>query len=146
MKNIKQILKYAYESQRGNQLLLITFFALKKITEKGFMDELEKNYGIFIEVDKFVQDMKQKLKEIKSFKDLYEYIGSEFGKDKTELELIIEGYAKAKEKGYIRAPYPKKNYNNNYQNYNYRNGGGRGYNNIYNNNQYGFNNQYGYYH
>ena len=146
MKNIKQILKYAYESQRGNQLLLITFFALKKIAEKDFMDELEKNYGIFIDVDKFVQDMKQKLKEIKKFKDLYEYIGSEFGKDKTELELIIEGYAKAKEKGYIRAPYPKKNYNNNYQNYNYRNGTGRGYNNIYNNNQYGFNNQYGYYH
>ena len=138
LQNIDEILKYAYESQRGNQLLLITFFALKKIAEKGFMDELEKNYGIFVEVDKFVQDMKQKLKDIKSFKDLYEYIGSEFGKDKTELELIIEGYKKAKEKGYIRSSYPKKNYNNNYQNYNYRNGRGRGYNNIYNNNQYGY--------
>ena len=38
----KDILKYVYESQRGNNLLLITFFAQKKIEEKGFMDELRK--------------------------------------------------------------------------------------------------------
>ena len=44
LQNQDEILKYAYESQRGNQLLLITFFALKKMEENGFMDELEKNY------------------------------------------------------------------------------------------------------
>ena len=38
----KEFLKYVYESQRGNNLLLITFFAQKKIEEKGFMDELRK--------------------------------------------------------------------------------------------------------
>ena len=146
IKNIHEILKYAYKSQRGNQLLLITFFALKKIGEKDFMDELEKNYGIFIEVDKFVEKMKQKLQEIKTFKSLYKFIGSDIAKGKTELELITEGYAKAKEKGYIRAPFQKKNYNNNYQNYNYRNNKSRGYNNqyVYNNQSY-YNNQYGYY-
>jgi len=144
IKNIDEILKYAYKSQRGNQLLLITFLALKKIGEKDFMDELEKNYGIFIDVDKFVQEMKQKLNDIKTFKDLYEYIGSEFGKDKTELELIIDAYTKAKEKGYIRAPFSKRNYNNNYQNNSYRNNRNMGYNNIYNN-QYRYNNQYGNY-
>ena len=39
--NLNDVLKYAYESQRGNQLLLITFYALKKIKENGFMEELE---------------------------------------------------------------------------------------------------------
>ena len=102
LQNQDEILKYAYESQRGNQLLLITFFTLKKMEEKGFMEELEKNYGIFLEVDKFVDDLKNKLNEIKSFKALYEYIGTEFGKDKTELELIIEGYRRAKKMRYIR--------------------------------------------
>ena len=102
LQNLDEILKNAYESQRGNQLLLITIFTLKKMEEKGFMEELEKNYGIFLEVDKFVEELKIKLNEIKSFKALYEYVGAEFGKDKTELELIIEGYRKAKKMKYIR--------------------------------------------
>ena len=156
IKNKDEILKYAYESQRGNQLLIITFFALKKIEEKGFMEELEKNYGIYIEVDKFVQDLKQKLKEIKTFKGLYEYIGSEFGKDKDELDLIIQGYERAKEKKYIRDPNEKSklhnNQYNNYEPYGGRNVGGRkqgkGRYNNYNNsgygNQFGYNNYGGY--
>ena len=102
LQNQDEILKYAYESQRGNQLLLITFFTLKKMEEKGFMEELEKNYGIFLEVDKFVDDMKIKLNQIKSFKALYEYVGSELGKDKSEVELIIEGYRRAKKMKYIK--------------------------------------------
>ena len=123
LQNQDEILKYAYESQRGNQLLLITFFALKKMEENGFMDELEKNYGIFLEVDNFVQDLKIKLNEIKSFKALYEYVGSELGKDKTELEFIIEGYRRAKKKKYIRDPNEtkrddNKNNINNLNNYN----------------------------
>ena len=66
------------------------------------MEELEKNYGIFLEVDKFVDDMKIKLNQIKSFKALYEYVGSELGKDKSEVELIIEGYRRAKKMKYIK--------------------------------------------
>ena len=96
------ILEYLYKSQRGNSLLLITFFAQKKIEENGFMDELEKNYGIYLDVDNFIKDMKNKLNEIKSFTALYEYVGSEFGKNKTDLELIIEGYKRAKKKKYIK--------------------------------------------
>ena len=69
------------------------------------MEELEKNYGIYLKVDDFVQELKQKLKEVKSYKALYEYIGTDLGKDKTELEIIIQGYQKAKEKGYIKDPY-----------------------------------------
>lgn len=102
--DIQDILGYAYESQRGNQLLLITFFALKKIEEPGFMEELEKNYGIYVKVDEFVKELKQKLNEIKTYKSLYEYIGTDLGKDKTELEIIVEGYQRAKENRYIRDP------------------------------------------
>ena len=32
---------------------------------------------------------------------MYKFIGSEYGKDKSDLEIIIESYEKAKSKGYI---------------------------------------------
>ena len=72
--------------------------------EQGFMEELEKNYGIYLNVDEFVKELKEKLNEIKSYKALYEYIGTDLGKGKTELEIIVEGYQRAKEKRYIRDP------------------------------------------
>ena len=96
---IKEMLKYAYESQKGNQLLIITFLVLNKLRERGFMEELEKNYGIYVEVDDFFLNMKQKLKEIKGYKELYDFIKVDLGKDKTELEIIIDAYEKAKRKG-----------------------------------------------
>ena len=102
VENIDEILKYAFEHQRGNQLYIVSFFAQKKIEEKGFMEELEKNYGVYIDVDNFIKDMKQKLEEIKTYKDFYKYVRTDYGKEKEEIELIIEAYRKAKEKGYIR--------------------------------------------
>ena len=111
---MKEVLKYAYESQKGNQLLIITFLVLNKLRERGFMEELEKNYGIYVEVDDFFLNMKQKLKEIKGYKELYDFIKVDLGKDKTELEIIIDAYEKAKRKGYIKAPNEnnRTNYNN----------------------------------
>ena len=109
------ILGYAYESQKGNQLLLITFSVLKKLEEKGFMEELAKNYGIYLGVDAFLEEIKQKLKEIKSFKSLYEFIGTELGQEKTERDLIVESYEKAKKKRYIRDPNENQRMNNQYQ-------------------------------
>ena len=109
LQNLDEILKYAFENQKGNKLYIITFFAQKKIEEKGFLEELEKNYGVYIDVDNFIKEMKQKLDEIKSYKDFYAYIGTDYGKDKTELELIIQAYEKAKEKSYIRTNNPPSN-------------------------------------
>ena len=155
IKNIDEILEYAFQSQRGNQLLIITFFAQKKIEENNFLENLEKNYGVYVEIDDFVKEMKQKLKEIKSIKQLYEYIGSDFGKGKSELELIIEGYKRAKQKGYIREKNDMKinnNYNNNFnynQNKPFRGGNKKNWNrNGYGNKNYYGNNfiQYGYNH
>ena len=101
-------LKYAFETQIGNKLLLITFVAKKKIEEKGFMEKLEKNYGIYLDVDDFIKEMKEKLNEIKSYKQLFEYIGGEFGKNKNDLELIREAYEKAKLKKYVENDRKKK--------------------------------------
>ena len=133
---MKEVLKYAYESQKGNQLLLITFLVLNKLGETGFMEQLEKNYGIYLEVDAFFLDMKQKLKEIKSYKELYEFIKVDLGKDKTELELIVDAYEKAKQKRYIRDP----NDNNQVNYNNFNNGSFSGSNRFQNN--YGYSNGY----
>jgi hypothetical protein len=104
IKNIDEIVKYSFENQKGNKLFIITFFTAKKIEDKAFMKELEDNYGIYLDVDTFIKEMKEKLNEIKSLNEMYKYIGSEFGQDKTDLEIIIESYEKAKIKGYIRDP------------------------------------------
>ena len=97
----EEFLKYVYGGQRGNNLLLITFFAQKKIEEKGFMNVLEKNYGIYLEVDNFIKEMRQKLDEVRSYRQLFDYIGCEFGKNKTDEELIKEAFEKAYLKRYI---------------------------------------------
>ena len=133
IQNQQEILEYAFSSQRGNQLLLITFFAQKKIEEKDFLENLEKNYGVYFGIEVFLKDMKEKLKEIKSFKELYKYIGSDFAQDKDGFELLIEGYKRAKAKGYIKDK-KKENIRNN----GYGNGMQRGgYRNQYRN-DYGY--------
>ena len=129
IKNKDEIIENLFESQRGNKLLIITFFAQKKVEEKGFLEELEKNYGIFLEVDDFIEEMNKKIEEIKSFKQLLEYVGSDYGKDKTDMEIIIEAYEKAKEKDYINSTNARRNVNNinninvrnNYRRVNYNN-------------------------
>ena len=45
--------------------------------------------------------MRQKLNEVKTYGQLFEYIGSDFGKNKTDEELIKEAFEKAKLKRYI---------------------------------------------
>ena len=136
------ILRYAYESQKGNQLLLITFSVLKKLEEKGFMEELAKNYGIYLGVDAFLEEIKQKLREIKSFKSLYEFIGTEFGKDKTELELIVDSYEKAKNRRYIRNPNENQRMSN--QNQFYQSSSFRGCRYRGQRDGYGYRDQYRY--
>ena len=111
IENMDEILQFLFDNQKGNKLFIITFFTSKKIEDKEFMKEVENNYGIYLDVDKFIKEMNQKLKEIKSLHEMYEYIGSEYGKDKTDLEIVIESYEKARKKGYIfSVNNPIKNY------------------------------------
>ena len=79
--------------------------------------------------------MKAKLNEIKNFKELYNYIGSEFAQDKSGLELLIEGYKKAKQKGYIKDNKKHNMMNNRFNDYRMYQRGQR--------NQYGYRNNYG---
>lgn len=121
---------------------MITFYVLKKLEEKGFLEDLEKNYGIYLGVDAFLQEIKQKLREVKSFKSLYEFIGTELGQGKSELDLIVESYEEAKKRRYIRDPNENQRVNNQYQAYqssNYRYNRYRGQRNWY-----GYGNQYRY--
>ena len=104
---LKKVLDYAFDSQKGNKLLIITFFTRNKIEDKEFIQELQKNYGIYLEVDTFIKEMNQALKNIKTYKQFFEYIKSDFGKNMTEEDIIINCYKKAKEKKYINASYIK---------------------------------------
>ena len=104
-KTLEKVLKYAFECQKGNKLLIITFFTAKKIEDKEFMKELQNNYGIYLDVDTFIQQMNQKLNEIHNYHDFFNYIGSDFGKDMDDKDILIHCYKKAKEKNYIRTPY-----------------------------------------
>lgn len=91
------------------------------------MKELEKTYGIYLEVDEFVKELKQKLQEINNYKLLYEYVGVELDKEKTELDIVVEAYERAKQKRYIRRPNEKSRVNANNSVNNWRgNWGGRG--------------------
>ena len=101
-KEAEKFIKDAYESYRGNKLLLITFFAQKKMEEKGFMEELEKNYGIYFDVDNFIKGMKEKLKDIHSYQQFFKYIGSEYGIDKDDVEIFKDAYEKAEKRGYFK--------------------------------------------
>ena len=91
------------------------------------MKELEANYGIYLDVDIFIKEMNQKFNEIKSLSEMYEYIGSEYGKDLTDLEIIIKSYKRAKLKGYIHGENNTSNFNRS-QNFRggYNKGRGRG--------------------
>ena len=69
--------------------------------EKRFLEKLERNYGVYLDTDIFIKNLERKRKEIKTYRDLYEYIGTDFGRNKTDYELIIDAYDNAIEKGYI---------------------------------------------
>ena len=95
------LLKCIFEYNKENKLLLIIFLIYKKINEKGFIEELENNFGIFMEPDNFIKLMKQKMDEIRCYKELFEYIGSDIGKN-DEIEIFLKGYNKIKKNGYLK--------------------------------------------
>ena len=112
----KKLLKYAYSSQRGNHLLLITFIAKKKMEDKNFISDLKKNYGVYLNVKSFIEEMKTKLKEINTYSSLYKFIGCDLLDNCSEMEYLIQSYEKAKQKQYIKI---NQNNNFNYSNSQY---------------------------
>ena len=94
----------------GKEILISTVLAQKKFEEIGFMEQLEKDYGVYLDVENFIKEVKQKQSEIKTIKALLDFLGADFiknEKDKTDkykddLELIIDMYKKALEKRHIK--------------------------------------------
>ena len=100
-----EITKKLYDISKSN-LLLITTLAQMKINEPGFLKELENNYGYFIKVEEFIQEINKKLKEIQCYKDLFNFMKADvIDKDEDEYERIIKTYEKAKKKRYIQPSY-----------------------------------------
>ena len=126
----KKLLTQFFENQKGNKLTLISFLARKKIKTPGFMEELEKNYGVLLNCSDFLKEIKTIFEQVKSYKELYKFIGVDLIGDYNEFYYIIKTYRIAKKKRYIRAIYGddfpkferKKYYNkekdyNDYENY-----------------------------
>ena len=106
------IVKKLYEVSKDN-LLLITTLAQMKMNEKGFLEELENNYGVYMNIEDFMKEINQKIKEIKCYKDLFDFMKADVVfKVEDEYETIIKSYQRAKEKKYIQTIYvkPSNNY------------------------------------
>ena len=93
-----EITKELYLTSKSN-LLLITTLAQMKINEPGFLKELENNYGVYIKVEDFIQEINKKLKEITCYKDLFNFMKADIiDKDEDKYEKIIKSYEKKKKK------------------------------------------------
>ena len=145
------LLNQFYSSQKGNKLLIISYTARKKIKSKGFLEELEKNYGVLLNVSDFIKEIQINLKEINSYKKLFEFVDCDLIKDLSEYEYIIKTYGKSKKKKYIKTYFEpinegwvkivkKKNKKNNYKynnnNYNHNSRGNNYRGNNYRGNNY----------
>ena len=144
-----EVTKKIYETSRGN-LLTITTLAQMKINEPGFMEELSKNYGVFIKAVDFIKEINKKLEEIQCYKDLFNFMKSDIiNKDEDEYERIIKCYQKAKEKRYIKPSMSEiiksiefsRGKNNINKNANNKNGPNRNNNNNFRNNRNNRNNR-----
>ena len=64
------------ESNYCLKTFLVFMILNNKIHEKNFVNELEKNYGVFLDGDSFIQEMNQKVEEVKNISDSYKYFGN----------------------------------------------------------------------
>ena len=105
----KKLLKQFYDNQKGNKLLIISYLARKKIKTPGFMEELEKNYGVLLNCHEFMKEIKSTIESINSYADLYKFVNCDLIGDQTEYDFIIRKYFIAKKKRYIKSYY-NRNY------------------------------------
>ena len=97
-----EIVKKLFDVSRDN-LLLITTMAQKKMNEKGFMTELENNYGVYMDIENYMKEINQKIKDIQCYKDLFDFMQADIVfKDEDEYQTIIKSYQRAKQKKYIK--------------------------------------------
>ena len=93
-----------YTSQKGNSLMLVSMMARKKMKKVNFFEKLEKNYGVFLDASNFIDEIRQKIGQIKTYSDLYKYIRCTLIKSDdvySEIDIISDAYSEAKIKEYI---------------------------------------------
>ena len=105
----KKLLMQFYSNQKGNKLTLISFLARKKIKTPGFMEELEKNYGVLLNCSDFMKEIKTTIDTINSYTELYKFIECDIIGEQSEYDYIIKKYQIARLKRYIRAVYDEDN-------------------------------------
>ena len=105
----KKLLVQFYSNQKGNKLTLISFLARKKIKTPGFMEELEKNYGVLLNCSDFIKEIKTTIDTINSYTELYKFIECDIIGEQSEYDYIIKKYQIARLKRYIRAVYDEDN-------------------------------------
>ena len=69
----QEIVNKLYDVAKDN-LLLITTLAQMKMNEKGFLSELEQNYGVYMNIEDLMKEINQKIKDVKCFKDLFDFM------------------------------------------------------------------------
>ena len=105
----KKLLNQFFNNQRGNKLLLITYLSRKKIKSPGFLEELEKNYGVLLNCSDYMKEIKNTIESVKSYVDLYKFVECDIIGDKSEYDFIINMYGIAKKKRYIKTYYDENN-------------------------------------
>ena len=97
-----EIVYKLYDVSKDN-LLLITTLAQMKMNQKGFLSNLEQNYGVYMNIEDLMKEINQKIKDVKCYKDLFDFMKADVVfKLEDEYNSIIKSYQKAKEKKYIR--------------------------------------------
>ena len=97
-----EIVYKLYDVSKDN-LLLITTLAQMKMNQKGFLSQLEQNFGVYMDIEALMKEINQKIKEVKCYKDLFDFMKADVVfKLEDEYEAIIKSYQKAREKKYIR--------------------------------------------
>ena len=100
---VEELLKHIFNAHIGNKLLIITFFAQNQINRKGFMEEIENNYGIYLNAEYFINKLKEDIfPMIEDYKQLFKYVKSGFDEEDSSLDIFIKGYKKARQMGYIK--------------------------------------------
>ena len=100
--DIDEIMEFIFKTkEEENDYWIILFFFQKKLEEKGFFEELEKNYGVYLnlEKDNFINEMNDKLIKIKNFYEMFKLIGCEFGTNINDyIQAIIKACKREEEK------------------------------------------------
>ena len=104
-----KLLNLFFKNQKGNKLLLISYLTRKKIKTPGFMEELEKNYGVLLNCSDYLKEIKSTIENINSYKEMYKFIDCDLIGDQSEFDYIIKKYEIAKKKRYIKVYYDENN-------------------------------------